>query len=319
MKNYNNFVNDELNEGKFTKLIITVILSIIAFILIYPTVYLIIFYKKHITKDVKLFLNSIEKGMDILYTYTKYIKDIDITKLNSDELKKLNKIKKILIKKFKTIEPSEEQIKKFFIKKSKIKKLDDLEIIKNYKIREYSLSDTKLINFILSINNKLKTEYNELDPFNEDEWDEDEIYDEMEPYLNKKYYVAYLDPLLNTYFGKFVFINNNGRYGFGRTLLNNINKDEFLFYLNKFNTTYNINKINLIKYKYIIVSEDNRELFKQSISHNFNYIKKYVFRIKKDSDLYYKLTPDSLMYIMDNYGYSITYLNVSELYYRLKR
>jgi len=325
MKNYNNFVNDELNEGKVIQILVIMTL-VIGVILVYPIISISLFYKRYISKDIKLFLNEIEKFMDILYTYIKYINNINVDLLNDDELKKINKIKKILIKKFKTIEPSEGQIKNYFIKKFKIKKEEDKKIIKNYNFREYKLGDKKLINFILELNYRINNEYNELDPFNEDEWEEDNKNDDIDYYLNKTFYVAHVDMYDNNnippYFGKLDLIYYNGNYGFGKSfdngdynyLIYEIDKNEFLFNVNKFNTSLNINKINFLKYRYIIVSEDNKELFKQSISHNFNFIKKHIFHIKKDYNLYHKLTPDSLIKIMNNYDYDITYYNISDFF-----
>jgi len=315
MKNYDNFI---INEGVFNNINRSLIL-LSGFIIFSSKLIFEMILFKFFKKNSKKYLFFIEKSMDILYTYTINIDKIDISNLSKKDIKKYKKIYKKVKKLFINDNTIKEQIKSYFINKFHLNQ-ELIDIINNYNIRIYHLTDKYFINLLLNYNNIIY----EIDPFNEDVWDNN-IEEDFSKYINKYYYIANLnDNNSKIAYSKleYAYENQDNEIMFRLNSSNrifNINKNDFLFFLNKYISAFTIkNKefkdYNLFEdHSLIIVDSNKKYLFENMIKYNYDYIKiilnienidisaEKLLKIMEEKKLF--LDKNNIRYIINNLNY----------------
>jgi len=276
-----------------------------------------VFYYKYFKKDWRLFARNIQRMMDLMLSYSKNIKKLEeYDNLNLDNKQKtLNKIKKLLLKKFGKLDITDDDIKDYAKKMfKKISNEDDKEfiykIVDDYNIRELQLNDKNLLKKLRDIVNELNID-NELDPFGEEDWEEEE--NDQNSFEGKTFYYMVLKGLNNTHIGKGILNNYRDGYLIGNV---EISKKEFNYSLNKYYKQYRkygkkfqvfVNNGDKLKDILVIIPEDKRYLFVDIVKANWDMIKylykKYINNIKDDYVyLYRKERKKSAIIIQDGIG-----------------
>jgi len=315
IKTYDQFVN----EGWA----LTALFYIISYGIVAP-IYLILFgltipflvgdrlYKKYFVKDWRLFARANQVFMDLLWSYSIIIKKIDEygaqdeLDLQSKEIKRIKKVKKILLKKFGKIDLTEEDVKNYMKKMfNKISKVEDREIIynmiDNYQVREIQI-DKKVIKNLESILNTLElrnidlgegNDIEKLDPFGEEDWneneDEENIDNIMGVDLEEPFYfmklIAGKNDMYSSFLGKGTIRGNLLRGG-GYDLEGlHLSEKEIKHAMNKYYKYYNVYGKYITTKLYsgknetdlVIVPEDNRDLFLDIVKANID-VTKYILK-----------------------------------------
>lgn len=309
LKEYNEFVNEEINLRGIAIWTIGILIGIVAgislltiIILEYPHYYIKRLYSKYIKHDWETFARSIETIMDVMYSYSYYIDEIGDRKseLNEKDIKIIEKVEKKLIKKFGTKNPTGDTIKDYIKDElNKISKEEDREkinnLIDNYVLRK-SIDNKKMKKMktmidVLGIKGEAKTPKitDVLDPFGEEEWDEEEIktsvpIEEGEPY----YYITLYPPCV----GKGIIRMQDNKYIIGsmpfrftkediRHLYQKhlkFGKDKTLYQLAKISHGVMMNRRNITS----IIPTDQRDLFIDILKANWdNIIQTYKLHFKQ--------------------------------------
>jgi len=316
IKEYNEYNNINLNEeiewrkGIFLTLAILIVSPIYMMVFI-STPYVIAYkyYNKYKNNWRDLSYN-IQITMDLLWTYSLKIKDIDSDvnreKLSVKDRLIIYQVRRQIIKKFGKIDISKDDIinhtRESF---SKISDKKDKEII--YKlINEYNINEitddwkirhlNKIIHSLKIKNVDLK---NDIDPFDEEEWDEnDENLGNHEGklfyYLNLKKNIMGLCKLQDDGDN---FVLNNFKY-------KRIKKDDFNRQLNKYKNLYRPYGKHISDFIFhsshnmsIIISHENRDIFLDIIKNQWNDIKKSYSKFVVSYHDYATFNP--IMYVMN--------------------
>jgi hypothetical protein len=302
IKTYDNFI---VEENVFTD-ILYLILKIVYGILVFPFKWIEIMGSIKLGyNNPKFILRYIQLNIDLIYSLSNRIYEINDFKLDKKEQKYLKKIKKEFIKRFKSINPSVDDIKNYHIKKYRLKG-DDLDIIQNQNVVDYFYDDKKLkelnkIIFKYKKNNIDNKNFNNLDIFDE-EWDDDDD-DNNDDILNKSYFVLKLD-VKDGFIGKFELKYRFNEIYFGYSPLNNMltgGVGEFRYIMNKSSIglitllNYNLLKTN---FKLIIIPENKVDLLRKILTFNLKYINK--MSLKK-----YKYVDDLIIDLNNNLNNSL--------------
>jgi hypothetical protein len=254
----------------------------------------------------KFILRYIQLSIDLVYSLSNRINEINDFKLNKKEQKYLKKIKKDFIKRFKSINPSIDVIKNYYIKKYRLKG-DDLDIIQNQNVMDYFYDDKRLKelnNIIFKYKKKKNNDFNDLDIFDE-EWDDDDNNDigNNDDILNKSYFVLKLD-VKDGFIGKFELKYRFNEIYFGYRPLNDMlhgGIGEFRYIMNKSSiglvTLLNFNLLRT-KFDLIIIPENKVDLLRKILSFNLKYINKMC--LKK-----YKYVDDLIIDLNNNLNNSL--------------
>jgi len=239
----------------------------------------------------KFILRYIQLSIDLVYSLSNRINEVNNFKLDKKEQKYLKKIKKEFIKRFKSINPSIDVIKNYYIKKYRLKG-DDLDIIQNQNVMDYFYDDKRLKelnNIIFKYKKKKNNNFNDLDIFDE-EWDDDDNdIGNNDDILNKSYFVLKLD-IKDGFIGKFELKYRFNEIYFGYSPLNNRlhgGIDEFRYIMNKSSiglvTLLNYNLLRT-KFNLIIIPENKVDLLRKILSFNLKYINKMCLKKYKYVD-----------------------------------
>jgi hypothetical protein len=317
IKNYNNYNNQlsekfiqnelkilnekTLNEGVKINIFFDIIFTIVKVLLIFPEILIRYIYFK-LKKNLKHGINLLETSMDVLWTYSNLINEIEDSniQLEDNHKKIIKKIKKSIKKNFnKDKNLTKDEIKKYFTKKlKKCVKKNEIEyfeeILNNYEIKEISVVNKNIIilkNAIKKLNSDI--DINGIDPFDEENWD-DNYNDSYDKYMNKNYYIV--DLMDNCYIEKINLHKQTDTNFYLSTYKKiSIKKEYFHYFLNKYVTKTNIipNRV----YNYVktdndftknltvktIIDEDNKNLLKKIIDDNLDYIKNGILYNYKNS------------------------------------
>ena len=167
LKKYDEFVNEEFRFLDIAKwaAIGTILASIFvvwlaSLILLIPYDILRMFYQKYYNKNWAIFARGIQTTMDLLWTYSYYIKEIEDHNhegLNKKQIDAINKVKGKLKKQFGKVDVSKDDVKEWCRDKfDKISKEEDREEIYDM-IDVYEL---KILPIDKKLSKKLKSIYN---------------------------------------------------------------------------------------------------------------------------------------------------------------
>jgi len=211
LKKYDEFVNEEIDWGRIgrttSNIFLTILFSSVALIyliLVLPREIFMALYYCYGSGDWEMFARSIETSMDILYSYSYYISQIEDSdnQLREKDKKRIEKIRRLMIKKFGKDSPTEEQIKDYIkgklIKISKGKDIERInDLIDNYTLRkDLSNKKVKMIRSLVELLNvKDDPELKIIDPFGEEDWEDEQVESDLPLDFDDDYYYMSLYPV----------------------------------------------------------------------------------------------------------------------------
>lgn len=313
IKEYNTFVNEEFDIYRVLLYLLLIPTALIVFVLAIPFGLFRQLYNRF-TNNWESFARNIQTTMDLVWTYSVYITDIEKRSqehnlnLSNKEKSTIKRAKRLLYKTFGKYNITEDEVKQWcknnlykIAKKKDREKIDRL--IDSYDVKILPIEKQKLTKKLHDIYDiaRRNGDYVAVDMWEDEEedWDEVDNLDEEGNHINNSFYMMYLDkksPVL----GKYDIDYNREII---RVAYLRITRQEFEHALQKtssYSTQKNLMYIaSMNKYDWLtIIKSEDRDVFIDIVKHNWKYIR-FLYKKMYNTDLLYRRTPEDVVSALD--------------------